>query len=60
MSKVKINSGLAAIMVIGGFIAGWQTMLIVCALLLLFAEIDEMYISNKNVNFEIDIDPLKI
>jgi len=23
-------------------------------------EIDEMYISNKNVNFEIDIDPLKI
>jgi len=41
MTKVKINPGLAAIMVIGGFIAGWQTMLIVCALLLLFAEIDD-------------------
>lgn len=41
MSKVKINSGLAAIMVIGGFIAGWQTMLLICAFLLLFAEIDD-------------------
>lgn len=41
MTKVKINSGLAAIMIIGGFIAGWQTMLLICAFLLLFAEIDE-------------------
>ena len=41
MNKVKVNSGLAAIMVVGGFIAGWQTLLLVCAFLLLFAETDD-------------------
>ncbi len=41
MSKLKINSGLAAIILIGSLFAGWQTMLIVVLLMLIFCEIDE-------------------
>lgn len=46
MTKVKINYGLASIIVLASLFAGWQTLLIVIALLLLFCEVDEQL---KNV-----------
>ncbi len=41
MTKTKIKPGLAALIVVASMFAGWQTLLIVCALLLLFCELDE-------------------
>ena len=41
MTKTRINSGLAAVMVVASMFAGWQTLLIVSVLLLLFCELDE-------------------
>lgn len=41
MSKVKVNPGLAAVMVVASMFAGWQTLLIVSVLLLLFCELEE-------------------
>ena len=41
MTKAKIKPGLAALIVVASMFAGWQTLLIVCALLLLFCELDE-------------------
>lgn len=41
MGKVKVNSGLASIIVLASLFAGWQTLLIVVALLLLFCDIDD-------------------
>ncbi len=41
MTKYKINPGLASLMVVASIFAGWQTLLIVTALLLLFCDLDE-------------------
>ncbi|MBO5475218.1 MAG: hypothetical protein J5982_01780 [Bacilli bacterium] len=41
MGKVKVNSGLASVIVLASLFAGWQTLLIVVALLLLFCDMDE-------------------
>lgn len=41
MTKAKVNPGLAAVMVVASMFAGWQTLLIVSVLLLLFCELDE-------------------
>lgn len=41
MGKVKVNSGLASIIVLASLFSGWQTLLIVVALLLLFCDIDD-------------------
>jgi hypothetical protein len=41
MSKTKVNPGLAAVMIVASMFAGWQTLLIVSVLLLLFCELDE-------------------
>jgi len=41
MSKAKINPGLAAVMVVASMFAGWQTLLIVSVLLLLFCDLEE-------------------
>jgi hypothetical protein len=41
MGKVKVNSGLASIIVLASLFAGWQTLLIVVTLLLLFCDIDD-------------------
>lgn len=46
MSRVKIKSGLASLIIVASMFAGWQTLLIVCALMLLFCEIED---SVKNV-----------
>ena len=46
MTKLKINYGLASLMVIASMFAGWQTLLLVVILLLLFCDIDEQL---KNV-----------
>lgn len=41
MNKVKINPGLASVIIAACLFAGWQTMLIVSALLLIFCELDD-------------------
>ena len=41
MGKVKVNSGLASVIVLASLFSGWQTLLIVIALLLLFCDIDD-------------------
>lgn len=41
MSKVKINPGLASILLLASLFSGWQTMLIVGAILFTFCELDE-------------------
>lgn len=41
MTRVKVNPGLAAVMVVASMFAGWQTLLIVSVLLLLFCELEE-------------------
>lgn len=41
MSKVKLNSGLGAIILLASIFSGWSTLLIVSVLMLLFCEIDE-------------------
>lgn len=41
MNKMKINSGLAAVALVGGFISGWSTLLIVVALLLIFCDLND-------------------
>lgn len=41
MTRVKVNLGLAAVMVVASMFAGWQTLLIVSVLLLLFCDLDE-------------------
>ena len=42
MNKVKVSTSLASIMLIAGLFAGWQTLLIVVALLLLFADVENV------------------
>ncbi len=41
MNRVKINYGLASLALVASLFGGWEAMLIVCILLLLFCEIDE-------------------
>ena len=41
MNKYKINYGLAAALLIAAFLVGWQTLLIVAALLFIFCEMQE-------------------
>lgn len=41
MSKLKIKSGLIGVLLLAGLLAGWETMLIVAVLILLFCEINE-------------------
>lgn len=41
MSKLKIKSGLIGILLLSGLFAGWQTLLIISVLILLFCEINE-------------------
>lgn len=41
MNKVKINTGLASIMIVASIFAGWQALLLVVLLMLLFCEVDE-------------------
>lgn len=41
MNRISIKPGLAALIVVASMFAGWQTLLIVCALMLLFCELDE-------------------
>ena len=43
MSKIKVNNGLGTILLLGSVFAGWQTLLIVTALLLLFGEVDDSF-----------------
>ncbi|HAB67068.1 MAG TPA: hypothetical protein DCE23_06850 [Firmicutes bacterium] len=40
-NKLKINTGLASIILVASLFAGWQTMLIVTILMFLFCEVDE-------------------
>lgn len=46
MNKLKINAGIAAILLLGSLFSGWQTLLIVAALIILFCEMND---SIKNV-----------
>ncbi len=46
MAKLRINYGLASLMVVASLFAGWQTLLLVVILLLLFCDVDEQL---KNV-----------
>lgn len=39
-NKIKISTGLASLILIGGLFSGWQTMLIVAALLLIFCDVE--------------------
>lgn len=41
MNKVKINSGLASVLVLVSLFAGWQTLLLVVLFILLFCELDD-------------------
>ena len=41
MSKMKINTGLASIILVASLFAGWQTVLLIAILMLLFCEINE-------------------
>jgi len=41
MSKIKINTGLASIILVAGLFSGWSTLLLVSVLMLLFCEMDE-------------------
>lgn len=41
MSKVKINSGLASVLVLASLFAGWQTLLLVVLFILLFCELND-------------------
>ena len=41
MNKLKINSGLASILVLASLFAGWQTLLLVVLFILLFCEIND-------------------
>lgn len=62
MSKYKINYGLAAILLIASFFGGWQTMLIVSALLFIFCEIKDNLkdLAINLVSFSIGIQLVKI
>jgi len=42
MSKVKVPTGLAAVILCASLFAGWQTLLIVAVLLLLFADVEDV------------------
>jgi len=50
MSKVKLNSGLAAIILLASLFSGWQTLLIVTALMFIFCDIDDKV---KNVAIKV-------
>ena len=41
MSKLKINNGLAAVILLASLFAGWQTLLLVVILMLIFGELDD-------------------
>lgn len=41
MNKVKISSGLAAVILLAGLYAGWATLLVVAVLMLIFCEMNE-------------------
>lgn len=41
MNKVKINSGLASIMIVASIFAGWQTLLLVVLLMFLFCDVED-------------------
>ena len=41
MNKLKINNSLAAIILVAALFAGWQTMLLVVLLMLIFCELDD-------------------
>lgn len=41
MNKIKINTGLASIMIVASIFAGWQTLLLVVLLMFLFCEVEE-------------------
>lgn len=41
MDKVKINSGLASIMIVASIFAGWQTLLLVVLLMFLFCDVED-------------------
>lgn len=41
MNKVKINTGLASIMIVASMFGGWQVLLLVVLLMLLFCEVEE-------------------
>lgn len=41
MSKIKINPGLASVILLASLFAGWGTLLIVAAIMLVFCEVDD-------------------
>lgn len=41
MNKVKINTGLAAIMIVASIFAGWQTLLLVVLLMFIFCDFED-------------------
>lgn len=41
MNKVKLNTGLASIMIVASIFAGWQTLLLVVLLMFLFCEVED-------------------
>ena len=49
-NKIKINPGLASIVLVGAFFAGWQTLLTVIVFMFAFCEVDE---SAKNVAIKV-------
>lgn len=50
MNKIKINTGLASIMIVASIFAGWQTLLLVVLLMFMFCEIDDKV---KNVAIKV-------
>ncbi len=41
MNKIKLNTGLASIMIVASIFAGWQTLLLVVLLMFIFCEVEE-------------------
>ena len=41
MNKLKINNGLAAIILLASLFAGWQTLLLAVILMLIFCEVND-------------------
>ena len=53
MSKVKLNPGLGALILLASIFSGWSTLLIVSVLMLLFCEMDDKtkYIMTRVISF---------
>ena len=49
MNKLKINNGLAAIILLASLFAGWQTLLLAVILMLIFCEVNDK-VRNLMVN----------